>query len=155
MSALRQVKKVNGGYEVTVKCTGTPMQTRVFGSYQECEVFADDYFFDYLGVQLKCAHHPVGDGVEPEGVNPDSLETVEIEIPMNERLKELAEQAGLWNNEYDLVKVIERFAELVRQDEQASCAKLLDDFAKTEMMPAKDTWRMGVMAAANAVRDKK
>ena len=40
-------------------------------------------------------------------------------------------------------------------DERASCAKLLDDFAKTEMVPAKDTWRMGVMAAANAVRDKK
>ena len=40
-------------------------------------------------------------------------------------------------------------------DERASCAKLLDDFAKTEMVPAKNTWRMGVMAAANAVRDKK
>ena len=40
-------------------------------------------------------------------------------------------------------------------DERASCAKLLDNFAKTEMVPAKDTWRMGVMAAANAVRDKK
>ena len=77
---------------------------------------------------------------------------------MNERLKELARQAGLYyktvsGKNYDLA--IERFAELVRQDEQASCAKLLDDFAKTEMVPAKDTWRMGVMAAANAVRDKK
>ena len=40
-------------------------------------------------------------------------------------------------------------------DERASCAKLLDDFAKTQMVPVKDTWRMGVMAAANAVRDKK
>jgi hypothetical protein len=50
---------------------------------------------------------------------------------------------------------LQAFADLVRQDEQASCAKLLDDFAKTEMVPAKDTWRMGVMAAANAVRDKK
>ena len=95
MSALRRIKKVKGGYEVTVKCTGTPMQTRVFGSYQECEVFADDYFFDYLGVQLKCAHHPVGDGVEPEGLNPDSLETVEIEIPMTD------EQASDW--EYKII----------------------------------------------------
>lgn len=42
--------------------------------------------------------------------------------------------------------------DLIRQDERASCAKLLDDFAKTEMVPVKDTWRMGVMAAANAVR---
>jgi len=84
---------------------------------------------------------------------------------MNERLKELAEQAGLeelgdsdWcslNHPDVRAEHLERFAELVRQDEQASCAKLLDDFAKTEMVPAKDTWRMGVMAAANAVRDKK
>ena len=123
MSALRRVKKVKGGYEVTVKCTGTPMQTRVFGSYQECEVFADDYFFDYLGVQLKCAHHPEGDGVEPEGLNPDSLDTVEIEIPMNERLKELAEQVGATIHKAMhgeaisfLENDLERFAELVRQD---------------------------------------
>ena len=127
MSALRQVKKVKGGYEVTVKCTGTPMQTRVFGSYQECEVFADDYFFDYLGVQLKCAHHPVGDGVEPEGVNPDSLETMEIEIPMNERLKELGIQAGgIWIEHATAFLSgtlnLELFADLVRQDERAKCA---------------------------------
>ena len=84
---------------------------------------------------------------------------------MNEQLRKLAVQAGLDAKEiredgsetlyafenFDL----ERFAKLVRQDEQASCAKLLDDFSKTQMVPAKDTWRMGVMAAANAVRDKK
>jgi hypothetical protein len=104
---------------------------------------------------------------------------------MNERIKELAEQAGLaltpntnpisW---FGLAIDLERFAQLVRDDERAkcaagylqdfcgavdagkieereACAKLLDDFAKTEMVPVKDTWRMGVMAAANAVRDKK
>jgi hypothetical protein len=84
---------------------------------------------------------------------------------MNKRLKEIAEQAGLeelgdgdWcslNHPDVRAEHLERFAELVRQDEQASCAKLLDDFSKTQMVPAKDTWRMGVMAAANAVRDKK
>ena len=158
MSALRRVKKVKGGYEVTVKCTGTPMQTRVFGSYQECEVFADDYFIDYLGVELKCAHHPVGDGVVPEGLNPDSLETVEIEIPMNERLTELARQAGLeelgdgdWcslNHPDVRAEHLERFAELVlqnyasqimtteererfiRDDEREACAKVCEELSK-------------------------
>ena len=107
---------------------------------------------------------------------------------MNERLKELAEQAGLeelgdgdWcslNHPDVRAEHLERFAELVRQDEtkacakyyigimryaveqavlkeREACAKLLDDFAQTQMVPVKDTWRMGVMAAANAVRDKK
>ena len=96
--------------------------------------------------------------------------------------KQFAEQVGLYyefsitDEEYDLA--IERFAELVRDDERAkcvqdylqdtcnaidavrieereACAKLLDDFSKTQMVPAKDTWRMGIVAAANAVRDKK
>jgi hypothetical protein len=88
---------------------------------------------------------------------------------MNERLKELAEQAGLEVDESVLIgnifdiyfpegyhtERIERFAELVRADEREACAKFLDDFAKTQMVPVKDTWRMGVVAAANAVRDKK
>ena len=84
---------------------------------------------------------------------------------MNKRLKELAEQAGLeelgdgdWcslNHPDVRAEHLERFAELVRQDEREANVKLLEDFAKTEMVPVKDTWRMGVMAAANAVRDKK
>jgi hypothetical protein len=81
---------------------------------------------------------------------------------MNERIKELAEQAGATVHKAMhgqaisfLENDLERFAELVRQDEREACAKLLNDFAKTSMVPVKDTWRMGVMAAANAVRDKK
>ena len=81
---------------------------------------------------------------------------------MNERLKELAEQAGATVHKAMhgqaisfLENDLERFAELVRQDERESCAKFLDDFSKNQMVPVKDTWRMGVMAAANAVRDKK
>ena len=80
---------------------------------------------------------------------------------MKERLKELAEQAGFEKQTHLIdswecgLKELERFAELVRADEREANAKLLDDFAKTSMVPAKDTWRMGVMAAANAVRDKK
>lgn len=122
MSALRRIIKVKGGYEVTVSCSNKPTLTAFYRTYEQCGKFADDYFLGYLGVQLKCAHHPVGDGVVPEGLNPDSLETMEIEIPMNERHLELAAEAGLqqridnpneiWGYRADL----ERFAELVRQD---------------------------------------
>ena len=104
---------------------------------------------------------------------------------MNERLKELAEQVGATIHKAMhgesvsfLENDLERFVDLVRQDERdkcaqdylqdccnaidaarledrEACAKFLDDFTKTEMVPVKDTWRRGVMAAANAVRDKK
>jgi hypothetical protein len=63
---------------------------------------------------------------------------------MNERLKELAEQAGfqisriniadmgwVWCSEaYPIDEELERFAELVRQDEREACAKLCDDIAQ-------------------------
>jgi hypothetical protein len=57
---------------------------------------------------------------------------------VNERLKELAEQAGL-SREFSVSGLwlsddeeLERFAELVRQDEREACAKLCDDwFAST------------------------
>jgi len=83
---------------------------------------------------------------------------------MNERLKELISQAFLdvfkepldWaDSDVSQSAWVERFADLVTADEREACAQLLNDFAKTEMVPVKDTWRMGVMAAANAVRDKK
>jgi hypothetical protein len=59
---------------------------------------------------------------------------------MNERMKQLAEQAGLlplWvcvneSTGSQMIKpidqdVIERFVELVRQDEREACAKVCDD----------------------------
>lgn len=36
--------------------------------------------------------------------------------------------------------------------EREACIKLLDDFSKTGMVPVKDTWRMGLIAGANALR---
>lgn len=49
---------------------------------------------------------------------------------------------------------IEHLVELVRQDEREANVKLLEDFAKTNMVPVKDTWRMGLIAGANAIRSK-
>lgn len=67
-------------------------------------------------------------------------------------IEELAGQCydGYFEHNIDL----ERFAELIRADEREACAKLCDDFSKTQMIPVKDTWKMGVIAAANAVRSR-
>jgi hypothetical protein len=50
---------------------------------------------------------------------------------MNERIKELAEQAGIrftpdWGECYTGNVQIERFAELIRADEREACAKLCE-----------------------------
>ena len=71
---------------------------------------------------------------------------------MNERIKELAREAGFYANPD--VEKFERFAELVRQDEREANIKLLEDFSKTGMVPVKDTWRMGLIAGANAIRGR-
>jgi len=47
---------------------------------------------------------------------------------------------------------IERFAALVAEAEREACIQLLEDFSKTQMVPVKDTWRMGLIAGANAIR---
>jgi hypothetical protein len=81
---------------------------------------------------------------------------------MNERIKELAEQAGFDDIDEHGVYVVdsfidsrlEHFAELVRQDEREACIKLLEDFSKTGMVPVKDTWCMGLIAGANAIRGR-
>ena len=54
----------------------------------------------------------------------------------------------------DIMELLALAFEGGRVAERETNVKLLEDFAKTNMVPAKDTWRMGVMAAANAVRDK-
>ena len=51
---------------------------------------------------------------------------------MNERIKELAEQAGIkftsdWGECYTGNVQIERFAELIRADEREACAKLCEE----------------------------
>jgi hypothetical protein len=56
---------------------------------------------------------------------------------MNERLKELAEQAGgVWSEDWGCFMSgtlnLTRFTELVRQDEREANAKLADDFERLE-----------------------
>jgi hypothetical protein len=53
---------------------------------------------------------------------------------MNERLKELAEQAGLpkYMTRELCPTVIERFAELVRQDEREACAVLCTEMGNKQ-----------------------
>jgi hypothetical protein len=75
---------------------------------------------------------------------------------MNERIKELAKQAGfdvedraneIWFDEGWHTSIVERFAELVRQDEREACAKLCDDLDRK--------WNQsGVRECAAAIRGR-
>jgi hypothetical protein len=38
--------------------------------------------------------------------------------------------------------------------EREACIKLLEDFSQTTMVPVVDTWRMGLIAGANALRQR-
>jgi hypothetical protein len=58
---------------------------------------------------------------------------------MDERIKQLAEQAGfdvedrtneIWFDEGWYTSIVERFAELVRQDEREACAKLCEELSE-------------------------
>jgi hypothetical protein len=88
------------------------------------------------GVELKVVPHPEGDPLPDDfEFNSESLETVEIDIPMNEPIKELAEQAGItlsdrdgWWVAYD--EDLERLVELAEAAavarEREACAKLCE-----------------------------
>ena len=57
---------------------------------------------------------------------------------------------------YNGFDIYERFAlyieAKVRKEEREACIKLLEDFSQTQMVPVLDTWRMGLIAGANAIR---
>jgi hypothetical protein len=66
----------------------------------------------------------------------------------------LAEQAG-WKGPKDnvtFVAILQAYANLVAAAERRACIRLLEDFSQTTMVPVKDTWRMGLIAGANALR---
>ena len=70
---------------------------------------------------------------------------------MNERLKELAEQAGfqkyfLGSGYIVRDQELERFVELVRQDEREACAKLCDD------IDTPDGWSTSSLSASIRAR---
>ena len=77
---------------------------------------------------------------------------------MNERLKELAEQVGVVFHTAlgatytygKLPDLLERFAELVRQDEREACAKLCEDLQLTDL--AIRDWADGTYDCAIAIR---
>lgn len=78
---------------------------------------------------------------------------------MNKRLKELAEQAGL-SREFSVSGLwladdseLERFAELVRQDEREACAKLCEDLHDCEPEPAPDDCAAAIRARGNHGQD--
>ena len=53
--------------------------------------------------------------------------------------------------------VVSMFRDALRKlvtAEREACIKLLEDFSQTQMVPVKDTWRMGLIAGANALRTR-
>jgi hypothetical protein len=74
---------------------------------------------------------------------------------MNERIKQLAEQADLYWSSNDgwwvaFDKGIERFAELVRQDERESIIKILKGIDQTETESEDGYWETSVGAEFGA-----
>ena len=87
---------------------------------------------------------------------------------MNKRIEELAEQAGLVNTWEGWVSThqehaegvsdefLERFAELVRQDEREACARLCDDISEGLVGDDVDgAWGAGHCARAIEARGEK
>ena len=71
----------------------------------------------------------------------------------NEDIIRMAREAGLWPAVTDsFLKELQEFAALVAAAEREACIKLLEDFSQTQMVPVLDTWRMGLIAGANALR---
>jgi hypothetical protein len=92
------------------------------------------------GVSLNNIHHPEGDGVEPEGLNPDSLETIEIEIPMTPEQILRSLENGYFMTHQEQAEAAQYIRQLQQAvlDEREACAKLLEtqiDFKGLDSQP--------------------
>lgn len=47
MSTFKRIRTVQGGYEVSVSCSHTPMEKRVFSTEDECHTFASKYLDEH------------------------------------------------------------------------------------------------------------
>ena len=97
----------------------------------------------------------MGDWTNRLGVGVWLLSTSKFGDAMNERIKDLALQAGFDKHHVEYDTRIERFAELVRQDERKNCANILESFA--EDMENRE-WSMGAAAmrgAADTIKFKR
>lgn len=68
----------------------------------------------------------------------------------------LAKEAG-WKGPEDnvtFVAILQAYANVVAKYERDACIKLIEDFSKTTMVPVRDTWVMGLIAGANALRER-
>lgn len=68
----------------------------------------------------------------------------------NEDITRMAREAGFERTK--MHGALERFAYIVAAAEREACIKLLEDFSQTQMVPVVDTWCMGLIAGANAIR---
>jgi hypothetical protein len=78
---------------------------------------------------------------------------------MDKRIKELAEQAGFYKYGDHFEEIIERFAELVRQDEREACAKLcesmmIDEYATGKVDHNERAWTDHCAATIRARGEK-
>jgi len=80
---------------------------------------------------IRMAHEAGWSGIYSQWVSPIEREHLTVPVTMGQ---------------------IERFATLVAAAEREACIKLIEDFSKTTMVPVRDTWVMGLIAGANALR---
>ena len=66
----------------------------------------------------------------------------------------LCDENGRDSDSIVITSYLEHFAALVAAAEREACLELLEDFSKTTMVPVVDTWRIGLIAGANAIRQR-